>query len=187
MVFGQITCNTAEDGEYQVIDGKEKLLGYLLHTPDGVTAVSCEIDGLVETSLNLGILKTDADSIYMQHALRSNKSSSLDFLELKMTDFADAFGFKSEVSARYEPWEYKEDSDLRNLYIDVFTEKTGSAPKVEAIHAGLECAVFSASIPGLDCIAIGPLMSDVHTVSEQLSIASVGKIYHILCSMLEKM
>ena len=123
----------------------------------------------------------------MQYALRSNKATALDFLEMKMNDFAKGWGFDSKAFARYEPWEYKEDSELRKLYCEVFEKNMGYAPKVEAIHAGLECAVFSASIDGLDCIAIGPDMSDVHTVYEKLSISSVGKIYGILCDILAQM
>lgn len=185
----EITCKTGEDGEYQVMSREDgdAFLAYLLHTPDGIVTMSCEIEGLVETSLNLGILETREDEVYMQYALRSNKASALDFLEMKMSDFAKDMGYKSRVFARYEPWEYKENSELRTQYIEAFEKNMGYAPKVEAIHAGLECAVFSASVDGLDCIAIGPDMWDVHTVSERLSISSVGRIYGILCDILAQM
>ena len=185
----KITYIVAEEGEFQVMDSEdgEAVYAYLLHTPDGIMTMSCEIEGLVETSLNLGILNTTQDEVYMQYALRSNKATALDFLEMKMNDFAKGLGFDSKAFARYEPWEYKEDSELRKLYCEVFEKNMGYAPKVEAIHAGLECAVFSASIDGLDCIAIGPDMSDVHTVSEKLSISSVGRIYRILCDILAQM
>lgn len=182
-----VTAVCGEDGEYQVLDDKEKLLYFLMHTPNGVIDMSAEITGLVETSLNLGILKTEDSLVYAQYALRSNKSSALDYLEKRMTSFAKYLSLETEISGRYEPWEYRSDSGLQKLYSDTFAEVTGRAPKVEAIHAGLECAVFSASIQGLDCIAIGPDMTGVHTTEERLSISSTAKIFDVLCKLLGKM
>jgi len=185
----EITCICDGEGEHEVLekDSKGKILYYLLASPDGIVDMSKQIDGLVETSLNLGILKTSENSIYIQYALRSNKSSALNFLQTKMIKFAEYLGCETEISGRYEPWEYNENSSLRDLYISTFSDKTGHNPEVCAIHAGLECAVFSGSIPGLDCIAIGPDMTGVHTVQEKLSISSTKKIYEILCDMLAKM
>lgn len=166
---------------------KKKLIHFLLATPNGVMDMSVNIKGLVETSLNLGILKTEENEITAVYALRSNKASSLDYLEEKMTDFSKFTGFNTEISARYEPWEYKDNSELQRLYKKVFLEKTGKEPIVTAIHAGLECAVFSSAIPELDCIAIGPDMFGVHTVGEKLSISSTARIYEILCALLAQM
>ena len=185
----EITCTVSDEGKYEVFDedSKEKILYFLLNTPNGIIDMSMEISGLVETSLNLGILNTTENEVYMQYALRSNKATALDFMELKMKKFAKAMGFVTSESGRYEPWEYNRNSRLQELYKEVYLEKTGKEPIVTAIHAGLECAVFSASIPELDCISIGPDMYDVHTTKEKLSITSTGKIYGILCEMLGKM
>lgn len=182
-----VTADIGQEGEYQVIDDKDKILYFLMHTPNGILDMSAEINGLVETSLNLGILKTEDDFVYAQYALRSNKSSALDYLEKRMINFSKYLDFETEISGRYEPWEYRSDSFLQQLYRVTFAEVMGKEPKVEAIHAGLECAVFSASIPGLDCIAIGPDMTGVHTTEEKLSISSTDKIFAILCKLLEKM
>ena len=184
-----ITLSIGEEASYDVLSGsaKEKIMHLLLTTPDGVIDMSASISGLVETSLNLGILKTEDGHITACYALRSNKSSSLDFLENKMEKFAGFLGFESSVSGRYEPWEYRDGSELQKLYKKVFFEKTGKEPIVSAIHAGLECAVFSASIPNLDCIAIGPDMWGVHTTKEKLSISSTARIYEILCNILADM
>lgn len=184
----EITCLFQEECELYVLEEewKNKLIFWLLETPDGIIAMSKEIPALVETSLNLGILKTFEDRIYMQYALRSNKATSLDFLQEKMEHFAMFLGVETEFSGRYEPWEYRKESQLRELYTEVYSEIMGDKPKVEAIHAGLECAVFSASIPGLDCIAIGPDMTGVHTTEERLSISSTEKIFGILCRLLSR-
>ena len=122
----------------------------------------------------------------MQYALRSNKKSALRYLEDKLMAFAQYNSCHVEISGQYEPWEYKDKSPLRDLYIKTFYEKTGRYPEVSAIHAGLECAVFSAKINGLDCIAIGPDMTGVHTTGEALKISSAKMIYELLCKTLEQ-
>ncbi|MBE7015375.1 MAG: aminoacyl-histidine dipeptidase [Ruminococcaceae bacterium] len=185
----EISATLGGDGDYQVLDDDcgEMLMYFMMHTPNGIVDMSAEISGLVETSLNIGILKTEDSFVYAQYALRSNKSSALDYLQQKMINFAKFLGFSTEITGRYEPWEYQNNSALQELYTKTYTEVIGKPPKVEAIHAGLECAVFSASIPGLDCIAIGPDMTGVHTTEEKLSISSTGKIFDVLCRVLEKM
>lgn len=178
-----------EEGSFKAMDPvtRDKLVYMLLTTPNGIIDMSAVISGLVETSLNLGILQTQQDSIFMQYALRSNKSTALDFLEEKMVSFAKFNGCIAEKGGRYQPWEYKEKSYLRELYIETYKEMFGVAPKVEAIHAGLECAVFSSTIKDLDCIAIGPSMFGVHTVEERLSISSTNAIFQLLSRTLEKL
>ncbi len=168
-------------------DIKDKLLWALDTLPDGVQKTSTEIDGLVETSLNLGILKTEDDRILFHHTLRSNKSESLLALEKELSAICQNLGFDFSASGHYPPWEYKEDSSLRNTFSEVYKRQTGEKPKVEAIHAGLECAVFASSIDGIDCISIGPALYDVHTVNERLFIPSVSKIYNILIEILKNL
>lgn len=175
-------------GDFEVLNtaARDKLIHLLLTTPNGVVDMSAQIDGLVETSLNLGILATRENGIVLQYALRSNKASALDFLEDRLTAFASYNGCDSEISCRYEPWEFKKDSPMQRLYADAFSEKFGREPKIAAIHAGLECAVFAQKIEGLDCISIGPDMFDVHTVNERLSISSATETFELLCELLKK-
>lgn len=183
----ELKVNCYDKGEFSALcrESANKLVYMLLTTPDGILKMSKDIDGLVETSLNLGVLKTEEDKIFMQYALRSNKASALDFLEDKLSVFAGYNGCSSEVSGRYQPWEYKENSALRDLYIQTYEKKYGKSPHISAIHAGLECAVFSNKIKDLDCIAIGPDMMGVHTTEEKLSISSVKKVYDCLCDTLK--
>lgn len=166
---------------------KDKIICALRLLPDGVQKMSEEIDGLVETSLNLGILKTEKDNILFHHTLRSNKSDSLLTLEKELSAICQNLGFDFSASGHYPPWEYRENSPLRNTFEKVYKSETGEKPKVEAIHAGLECAVFASSIDGLDCISIGPALYDVHTVNERLFIPSVEKVYNILIEILNKL
>lgn len=165
---------------------RDRIIFTLLCVPNGVTEMSAEIDGLVETSLNLGILETKKQEIILHFSLRSNKSSALDFLEDRLKAFFANMPCFTESFGHYPPWEFKEDSELQRLYIETFKEQFETAPKVEAIHAGLECGVFSSEIDGLDCIAIGPSLYDVHTVNERLSIASAKRIFNLILAILKK-
>lgn len=178
---GEKECSVIAD------DIKDKIIRALRLLPDGVQKMSEEIDSLVETSLNLGILKTDNDKILFHHALRSNKSDSLAALEGQLADVCRDLGFGYSASGYYPPWEYKENSPLRDAFAEIYKNQTGEAPKIEAIHAGLECAVFASSIEGVDCISIGPALYDVHTVNERLFIPSVGKVYNILLDILKSL
>ena len=165
---------------------KAKLIYILTITPNGIIEMSKDIENLVETSLNLGVLKTSEECIVLNYALRSNKESALYALEEKMSEFCNYNNCNFEISGRYLPWEYKDNSPLQNLYIKTYEEKLLKKPNVVAIHAGLECAVFSSKIQDIDCISIGPDMFDVHTVNERLSISSAENIFNILCKLINK-
>ncbi len=175
-----------ENGEFDVFE-KELCEGFvfaLSTTPDGVMEMSREIDGLVETSLNLGILKTEETEIIMHYALRSNKKAGLIDLENKMKAFAEKISANVETFGHYPPWEFKSDSALQELYKEKYKEKFGEYPLVRAIHAGLECGVFADNIDGIDCISIGPEMHDVHTTKERLSVSSTKAIYELIINVL---
>lgn len=177
-----------ENAEYEVFSGELKniIIYTLLCAPNGIIEMSAEIKGLVETSLNLGILKTGQNEVFLHFTLRSNKKSAMEALENKLKTFFGRFPCNAKVFGHYPPWEFKENSVLQKLYIETYKEITGNEPQVEAIHAGLECGVFADSITGLDCIAIGPRLYDVHTVNEKMSISSTEKIFKILTLLLEK-
>ncbi len=164
----------------------DKIIYMLMTTPNGVIDMSMEIEGLVETSLNLGILNVGDNVLTMQYAMRSNKKTALDFLEEKMIKFGSYNGFGFELSGRYEPWEYREKSELQRIYKECYEAQFKKDAKISAIHAGLECAVFSAKINELDCIAMGPDMTGVHTVYEKLSIPSARSIFELLCTIIGK-
>ena len=104
----------------------------------------------------------------------------------KLKFFLSNFKCEFDSCGFYPPWEFVENSELLNDYCCVFEEKFGYKPNVEAIHAGLECGVFSSQIKDLECIAIGPDIYDVHTVNERLDIASVDKIFDLIVEILSK-
>ena len=184
-----ITVEIKEKGLFYVMEKENclKLIDMLLNTPNGVIEMSAAIENLVETSLNLGILETDENQVSLKYALRSNKMSSLDFLKERMTGFARLFGCSIETGGSYPPWEFRSDSPLQKLYINAYRTVTGEDIKVSAIHAGLECAVFSHNIKELDCISVGPDMFSVHTTNEKLSISSTETVYNVILELLKSL
>lgn len=174
--------------EFDVFDNelKNNLIFALLCSPNGIIEMSASITGLVETSLNLGILSTGNDKITMLFTLRSNKKSAHTALENKLKVFFGTLPCTIEASGHYPPWEFKENSTLQKLYCKTYKEIVGFEPSIEAIHAGLECGTFASAISGLDCISIGPDLFDVHTVNEKMSVSSVERIFNVLVSVLEK-
>lgn len=183
------TFDKGENASFKVLSDeiKNKLIFILTCVPNGVLEMSAGINGLVQTSLNLGILKIENDVLSFHFGLRSNKKSGLSALVEKLQAFFDSVNMENSTNGHYPPWEYKEDSELRELYKVVYKEYFGKAPKVEAIHAGLECGVFADAIDGIDCISIGPALYDVHTVNEKLSISSTENVFNILLKILENM
>ena len=89
------------------------------------------------------------------------------------------------MTGNYPAWEYKADSVFREKMCAVYEEMYGVRPKVEAVHAGLECGLLSEKIEGLDCVSIGPNMSGIHTTEEMLDIASVKRVWEYLLRLLE--
>ncbi len=175
-----------EYGEFSVLPDSvaQKLITSLVCAPNGVIEMSASIAGLVETSINLGIVEAKSDACSLTFAMRSNKNSALLALDERMACFANALGFRSQSSGFYPPWEYNENSSLQNMYMQAYKNKFGKEPIVTALHAGLECGVFAAKIKDLDCIAIGPELNDVHSVSERLSISSTKDCFELLLDVL---
>ncbi len=163
----------------------ENIIFALTLCPTDIISMSREIEGLVETSLNLGILKTEQDYVAFHFALRSNKKTAIKYLEQRLTLLFSRLGAEIFTGSHYPPWEFNPDSSLLKLYKGAYTELFGAEPRVEAIHAGLECSVFADAIAGFDGIAIGPQMYDVHTVNERLKISTVDEIYSLLLKLLK--
>ncbi len=165
----------------------KNIIAFLKDVPNGIIKWSNNIENLVETSLNLGVLKTNADFISASFAVRSSinedKFKLLDRLEV----FVKSFGGKMIAEGHYPAWEYNKNSFLRDKMIDVYKEIYNKEPQVIAIHAGLECGLLSEKIKGLDAVSIGPDMMDIHTPREKLSIASVKRVYEFILKLLEEL
>lgn len=159
----------------------------LMSLPNGVMTMSADVPGLVETSLNLGVMNLNKDTLCLQFAVRSSVASAKQSLTDKLSAVSSLAGADVEISGDYPGWKYAVESPLRDIMSTTYNRMYGHDPVVEAIHAGLECGFFADKIPGLDCVSIGPDMSDVHTTSESLSISSVARTWDYLCEVLKSL
>ena len=164
----------------------ERAVCLLTCLPNGVQAMSGDIPGLVQTSLNLGILTTGAEELRACFSVRSSLGSQKEALKDRLTCLTQALGGRTQYSGDYPAWEYREESPLRDRMVQVFREQYGHEPKVEAIHAGVECGLLAGKIPGLDCVSIGPDLLEIHTPRERMSISSVQRVWAFLLEVLRR-
>ena len=155
--------------------------------PDGVQVMSADIEGLVQTSLNLGVLYTQEDQVVASFCIRSSVDSQKMMLLDRLQALAWLLGGEYVISGVYPGWAYRQESPLRDLMTEVFVQQYGHEPKVEAIHAGLECGLFAGKIPGLDCVSFGPDLYEIHTPRERMSISSVQRSWTFLVELLRRM
>lgn len=183
-----VTVRIAEtsEGEFEALSQEDsRRAAFLLLTlPNGVESMSADIPGLVQTSLNLGILRLAADGLHLDYSVRSSVGSEKELLIQKVTALLASQGGQWEISGEYPAWEYRKDSPLREKMIAVYKRMFQKEPRVEAIHAGLECGILSSKIEGLDCVSIGPDMRDIHTTEEKLSISSTERVWEYVLAVL---
>ena len=155
--------------------------------PSGVQVMSADIEGLVQTSLNLGILTTDENEMLASFCVRSSMESQKAMMVDRLENLMKQLGGTVDVMGSYPGWAYQQESPLRDLLVEVYTEQYGKAPKVEAIHAGVECGMFVGKRPDLDCVSIGPDLRNVHTPRERMYIGSVQRTWKMLLEVLKRM
>ena len=178
-----------ERTEAQAMDdaSRRRVVTALMQLPRGIQRMSTDIPGLVQTSLNLGILKTADDAVEMSFAVRSSVSTEKDELVSRLENLMGTLGGTVENTGDYPAWEYKRDSKLRDLMVEVFEEMYGRKPVVQALHAGVECGLFSGAMPGLDCVSFGPDMQNIHTTSECMSVESVQRTWNYTLEVLKRL
>lgn len=156
-----------------------KIISLLCAAPNGVQSWSKDIEGLVQTSLNMGVIKL-GDRFNVNFSVRSSVNSEKIELIEQLKKLAEMFDSSFSISGEYPAWEYKKESALRETMVKVYTEMFDKEPEILAIHAGLECGLFSEKVENLDCISIGPQMHDIHTSNERLEIASTLRTWNFL-------
>ena len=166
---------------------REKVLFFLMEVPFGIQKMSGSIDGLVETSTNIGIVKLGEDEFLGSSSVRSSVEAAGAALSDKICYLTEFLGGEYTVQGAYPAWEYRKDSPLRDQMVEVYEEMYGEKPNVVAIHAGLECGLFYKKIEGLDGVSLGPNMKDIHTSEEVLDIASTERVWKYLVKVLESL
>lgn len=178
---------SAADNAPLPADGEStrNIVSILGDIPSGVVAMSAEIEGLVETSLNPGILSMSEGALHLSLSVRSAKGQQKRMLGDRLRNISESFGADYSERGEYPAWEYRAESHLRDVMASVYERMYGKAPKIIIIHAGLECGIFSEKIPGLDCVSIGPDNYDIHTTEERLSVSSLSRVWEYLKEVLK--
>ncbi len=161
-------------------------LSLIKECPSGIIRMMADIEGLVETSLNLGILSLGDSELEISFSVRSAVGDEKEKLAEKLKEIAAAHGAEFGRYGEYPAWEYRRDSHLRDTMCQVYRDMYKKEPVVMTIHAGLECGIFSDKMEGLDCVSIGPDNYDIHTTEERLSISSTIRVWEYLLEVLKK-
>lgn len=180
-----VSCRKGECAADSVAsDATDRIIRMICQTPDAIQAMSKDIPGLPETSLNMGILVLDED-FHTDHSVRSSVNADKDALLQKLREMTEALGGTYSQRGEYPAWEYRAESPLRDTMVRVFREQYGHEPEVMAVHVGLECGMLGEKLPGLDCVSIGPELNDIHTSREKLGIASNLRTWNYLLAVLK--
>jgi dipeptidase D len=164
-----------------------RLIDFLVIAPNGVQSMSQDLEGLVESSLNLGVLEQSGESIKMTVSIRSCVDSIREDLTRRVEALAGLVDAKSARTGEYPAWQYEADSPVRDVCVSVYKDVSGHEPQVQAIHAGLECGLLREKLSQTDMISFGPNLANVHTPEEQLSISSVANTWVFLTTVLARL
>lgn len=176
------------EGPSRVLSVKsaQSLVTFLYLVQDGINSMSMDIQGLVESSLNLGVVKTEENEIVFISAIRSSVRSLKNELFTRLATVAKLVGAKVSTESNYPEWAYNPDSKIRNTFVEVYEKMNGKKPEIAAIHAGLECGLLGEKFGGkMDMISFGPNLYDVHTPDEHMSIPSVERMWNYLLEVLK--
>lgn len=168
-------------------ESTRRLIFAMQQIPDGMQKMSPEIEGMVQTSLNLGMLHTEDNHVLLRYLIRSNTASGKQLVLEKLTAFTEYLGGTVTLQSDYPAWEYRVKSKLRETMIRTFEEVYQKTPEVTAVHAGLECGILAGKMMDIDMVSFGPTLSDVHTPKESMDVASVQRSWQYLLKVLENL
>lgn len=182
-----VNLKLSESGCFSVLDeaSAARMISLLLILPDGMQEMSAEMPGLVQTSCNLGAASLQESAFTFTSSIRSCMETKKMMLAEKIMRIVVLTGGSAALEGDYPGWSYQPDSRLKETLINAYQKVCGIKASAEAVHAGMECGIFAAGIPNLDCVSIGPTMGDVHTPQEHLSISSVQRTWKVLLTALE--
>jgi dipeptidase D len=184
----KILCEDCGSATENILDygSVNKIIYYLRTVPNGVQNMSQALPGLVETSLNLGIMDLSEDRFTLVTSIRSSVGSRKSDLSDRVSAIVEMLGGEVHIEGEYPAWEYKPDSSLRPQIKAVYEKQYGKEPEFSTIHAGLECGLLSQKIPNLDCVSFGPDIYDIHTPKEHLAIESTGRVWDFIVEFLRQ-
>lgn len=165
---------------------KDKILSLLLTIPNGVQSMSPDMPNLVQSSLNLGVVRMEEKHIIFTTAIRSSVKTLKQHMINQLESLFTQLGATIDIYGDYPAWEYKEESPIREIFQKVYQDIYGKDVEVKAIHAGLECGIFAEKLTGVDMVSFGPNMWDVHTPDERVSISSTERMWNYLLAVLRE-
>ncbi|MDO5096623.1 MAG: aminoacyl-histidine dipeptidase [Peptostreptococcaceae bacterium] len=165
---------------------KQDILATLSIVSNGVYSMSHSIHGLVESSKNLGVISTGTDAFNFTFSIRSSVESLLFAQITELEHLVKWLNGKISIRGLYPGWEYNPESKLRDLFIKTYKNMHNVEPKIEAIHAGLECGILKKKLGDVDIISLGPDIFDPHSPDEHVRIDSVDRVYQFIVEVLKK-
>ncbi|MDR2692382.1 MAG: aminoacyl-histidine dipeptidase [Dysgonamonadaceae bacterium] len=175
-------------GKLKIIpaDVQRKLTHAVVGCPNGVVNMFAKIPDTVETSVNMAIVKSGDNLTEVKFLARSSSESKKQAICSRIESvFANACADHIESGNDYPGWNPNPDSRILRIMEKVFETQRGYKPKVEVMHAGLECGIILANVPGVDTVSFGPTIRFPHSPDERLEIASVGKFWEYLTAILK--
>ena len=163
----------------------QKLIRTLYAMPHGVQAMSHAVEGLVETSTNMAVVKTRDDMVYMLTSQRSSVATSIVDIADKVAALGKLAGYTVEQGGGYPAWQPNPDSKILQVCTDVYKKMYQKEPSVEAVHAGLECGIIGEANPGMDMISFGPDIRGAHSPAERVDPKSVASVWDYLLEVLK--
>ncbi|MCP1109267.1 aminoacyl-histidine dipeptidase [Ohessyouella blattaphilus] len=166
----------------------DRVIDVMFGIPNGPMGFSRKLKGLTETSMNTGVFSTSTQQVTGKVLIRSSVESKIEEMKaLVKTVVKGLTGATVNYHDQYPAWQFRPESELRDVLVKEYENLFGKTPEVSTIHAGLECGLFVGKNPALDCVSIGPEMFDVHSVNERLSIASTETTWKYLQSILKNL
>ncbi|KJG08723.1 aminoacyl-histidine dipeptidase [Photobacterium kishitanii] len=177
------TCALPSD--IMVMADQTRLMNILNVCPNGVIRMSDDIEGVVETSLNMGVITTEADKVTILCLIRSLIDSGRSYVEAMLQSLAALAGAKCEVSGAYPGWKPDADSEIMQVFRDTYQQMYGNKPNIMVIHAGLECGLFKEPYPEMDMLSFGPTIKFPHSPDEKVKIDTVQMFWDQMLAILK--
>jgi dipeptidase D len=181
----EVTISGADAKECFDKETTSKITAFLHVVPHGVVTMSYEIEGLVQTSTNLAVVKTNGKVINVQFHSRSSSASGIETIKSRLCALGELMGIKVEEIGGYPGWQPNLDSKILSLMKSTHEEIFGKEARHAAVHAGLECGIIGEKFPGMDMVSFGPEIKGAHSIEERVQIKSVDNFWKVLVKTLE--
>ena len=177
--------STSHTGQALTAESRDRFINLLNATPNGVIRNSDVAPGVVETSLNIGIVALEEDQAKIYCLIRSLIDSGKDYVVSMLHSLGALANAKTQASGSYPGWQPDADSAIMALTREIYLDLFGKKPNIQVIHAGLECGLFRKPYPQLDMVSIGPTITGPHSPDEQVHIGSVALYWQLLTALLK--